>query len=91
MQKHLRLIADEREEEISQGLCLLSTCLKNVKELECKGVCLSKLEVESQRVGLFGRHIVNFETSRGLGKYQLPANSITSGNPLPWLHISLLL
>lgn len=87
VQKHLRLIAEEREEEISQGLSLLSTCLKNVKELECKGVCLSKLEVESQRIGLFGRHIVTFEPARHLGKSQLPANSITSGNlSLPWLH-----
>ena len=78
MQKHLELIEQERQEEVAQGLSLLSTDLKNIKELETKGVCLSKLEVESERVGLFGRRIVTL--SRHFGRYKLPTHSITCGN-----------
>lgn len=79
VKKHLELIGKEREEEVAQGLSLLSTDLKNVKELEAKGVCVSKLEIESERIGLFGRHIVTFQPSRALGRQKLPTHGITCG------------
>lgn len=78
VKKHLELIEQERQEEVAQGLSLLSTDLKNITELETKGACLSKLGVESERIGLFGRHIVTF--SHRLGRHKFPTHSITCGN-----------
>lgn len=79
VEKQLSLINLEREEELSQGISLLSTKLRNVRELESKGICVSKLDVQSKRIGLYGRQIVTFEASHRLGKAKLPINSISNG------------
>ena len=73
---HLSLLAQEREEELAEGLNYLSSGLNKVKELEERGCLVSRLSVESQKVGLFGRTLVSFERR---GKQKLPVNSISSG------------
>ncbi len=73
---HLSLLAQEREEELADGLNYLSAGLNNVKQLEEKGCLVSRLSVESQKVGLFGRTLVGFERR---GRHTLPVNCISSG------------
>jgi ATP-dependent RNA/DNA helicase IGHMBP2 len=77
---HLSLLSLEREEELSQGLSVLSTNLKDLRILEDKGICVSKLTVESERVGLFGRRVFTFRNSRQFGTTKLQTNLITSGD-----------
>lgn len=80
VETQLVLLALEREEELaSSGVSLLSTGIKNQKELEAKGACISKLQVESSRIGLYGRKIVALEPARRLGVQKLPANCIKPG------------
>lgn len=90
VQTQFSLLALEREEELFEGLSLVSTNLKNIKELEAKGICLTKLGVESERVGLYGRQIVNFDPSRKLGRMQLPTNSIRNGIPLVLIYVTMV-
>ena len=78
METHLSLISLEREAELSEGIALVSNGLKNAKELQARGICLTRLQVASQRVGLYGRQLVIFESARGNAK-TLPVNSLTSG------------
>uniref|UniRef100_A0A452UVW1 DNA-binding protein SMUBP-2 n=1 Tax=Ursus maritimus TaxID=29073 RepID=A0A452UVW1_URSMA len=50
------------------------------KELQSRGVCLLKLQVSSQRTGLYGRLLVTFEPRRCASAPVLPSNSFTSGD-----------
>ena len=76
--KHLSLLTKEHEAELAESSCLLSNALQNPRELEAKGVCLTKLRVASQEVGLYGRQVVEFERA-GRGKRPLPGNCIKPG------------
>uniref|UniRef100_A0A8C0K8H5 Helicase SMUBP-2/HCS1 1B domain-containing protein n=1 Tax=Canis lupus dingo TaxID=286419 RepID=A0A8C0K8H5_CANLU len=49
------------------------------KELQSRGVCLLKLQVSSQRTGLYGRLLVTLEPRRCTSAAVLPSNSFTSG------------
>uniref|UniRef100_A0A8C0PAR7 DNA-binding protein SMUBP-2 n=1 Tax=Canis lupus familiaris TaxID=9615 RepID=A0A8C0PAR7_CANLF len=50
------------------------------KELQSRGVCLLKLQVSSQRTGLYGRLLVTLEPRRCTSAAVLPSNSFTSGD-----------
>uniref|UniRef100_A0A8C9KGR8 Helicase SMUBP-2/HCS1 1B domain-containing protein n=1 Tax=Panthera tigris altaica TaxID=74533 RepID=A0A8C9KGR8_PANTA len=52
----------------------------SLKELQSRGVCLLKLQVSSQRTGLYGRLLVTFEPRRCASATALPSNSFTSGD-----------
>ena len=78
VETQLSLIALEREAELAEGLSLVSKGIKNVKELQERGICLTRLGVASQRVGLYGRQLVTFESARGHVK-TLPVNWLSSG------------
>lgn len=51
----------------------------SLKELQTRGVCLLKLQVSSQRTGLYGRLLVTFEPRRYVSAGVLPSNSFASG------------
>lgn len=51
----------------------------SLKELQTRGVCLLKLQVSSQRTGLYGRLLVTFEPRRYVSTGVLPSNSFASG------------
>ncbi|KAL0629415.1 DNA-binding protein SMUBP-2 [Plecturocebus cupreus] len=50
----------------------------SLKELQSRGVCLLKLQVSSQRTGLYGRLLVTLEPRRCGSAAALPSNSFTS-------------
>ncbi|VCX41925.1 unnamed protein product, partial [Gulo gulo] len=50
------------------------------KELQSRGVCLLKLQVSSQRTGLYGRLLVTLEPRKCVAAAVLPSNSFTSGD-----------
>ncbi|XP_016068953.1 PREDICTED: DNA-binding protein SMUBP-2 [Miniopterus natalensis] len=52
----------------------------SLKELQSRGVCLLKLQVSSQRTGLYGQLLVTFEPRRGASAGVLPSNSFSSGD-----------
>eukprot|EP00794_Sanderia_malayensis_P005020 gene5020-5678_t len=56
VQEQLKLIQLERTAEIEE--CTASRRVKNVKELEKRGVCISKLFPGAQCTGLYGKHLV---------------------------------
>lgn len=51
----------------------------SLKELQNRGVCLLKLQVSSQRTGLYGRLLITLEPRRCVSAAALPSNSFTSG------------
>lgn len=51
----------------------------SLKELQRQGVCLLKLQVSSQRTGLYGQRLVTFEPRKFGPAAVLPSNSYTSG------------
>lgn len=54
----------------------------SLKELQSRGVCLLKLQVSSQRTGLYGQRLVTFEPRKFGPAVVLPSNSFTSGRCL---------
>lgn len=64
-------------------LCLVSPRSwqehSSLKELQSRGVCLLKLQVSSQRTGLYGQRLVTFEPRKFGPAVVLPSNSFTSG------------
>ncbi|OWK17520.1 hypothetical protein Celaphus_00013160 [Cervus elaphus hippelaphus] len=52
----------------------------SLKELQSRGVCLLKLQVSSQRTGLYGRLLVTLEPRRCVSAAALPSSSFTSGD-----------
>ncbi|XP_068116839.1 DNA-binding protein SMUBP-2 [Hyperolius riggenbachi] len=72
------LLKEEREAEIEET----RTWQENVslKELQRKGVCLLKLQVESQKTGLYGRLLVTFTPKKYSTETVLPTNSFGSGD-----------
>ena len=72
-----KLLALERQAEVEQCEELLSTqMIHDSKRLESKGLCITKLSISHQRIGLYGRHVITF-TRRNTKN--LPCNRFTAG------------
>ncbi|NXD45128.1 SMBP2 protein, partial [Copsychus sechellarum] len=52
----------------------------SLKELQRRGVCLLKLQVSSQRTGLYGRLLVTFQPRKQDSDTELPSNSFGPGD-----------
>ncbi|NWV69578.1 SMBP2 protein, partial [Malurus elegans] len=52
----------------------------SLKELQRRGVCLLKLQVTSQRTGLYGRLLVTFQPRKWDADAELPSNSFGPGD-----------
>ncbi|NXE98238.1 SMBP2 protein, partial [Menura novaehollandiae] len=52
----------------------------SLKELQRRGVCLLKLQVTSQRTGLYGRLLVTFQPRKWDSDPELPSNSFGPGD-----------
>ncbi|NWV46755.1 SMBP2 protein, partial [Daphoenositta chrysoptera] len=52
----------------------------SLKELQRRGVCLLKLQVTSQRTGLYGRLLVTFQPRKWDSDTELPSNSFGPGD-----------
>jgi hypothetical protein len=70
VKKTRELIQQEQDEEMTEEQLFKSKL--SAKELEERGVCLSKLVVAETRTGLYGRCMLTLESSRGDGT--LPAS-----------------
>uniref|UniRef100_A0A0D9R9N5 DNA-binding protein SMUBP-2 n=1 Tax=Chlorocebus sabaeus TaxID=60711 RepID=A0A0D9R9N5_CHLSB len=76
--KQLDLLELERDAEVEERRSWQENI--SLKELQSRGVCLLKLQVSSQRTGLYGRLLVTFEPRRCGSVAALPSNSFTSGD-----------
>ncbi|XP_005274033.1 DNA-binding protein SMUBP-2 isoform X6 [Homo sapiens] len=76
--KQLDLLELERDAEVEERRSWQENI--SLKELQSRGVCLLKLQVSSQRTGLYGRLLVTFEPRRYGSAAALPSNSFTSGD-----------
>uniref|UniRef100_A0A8C3YDP1 DNA-binding protein SMUBP-2 n=1 Tax=Catagonus wagneri TaxID=51154 RepID=A0A8C3YDP1_9CETA len=76
--KQLDLLELERGAEVEERRSWQENV--SLKELQSRGVCLLKLQVSSQRTGLYGRLLVTFEPRRCASAPVLPSNSFTSGD-----------
>ena len=56
--KQLKLLDLERNAEIDESVDARRSC--SIKDLEKRGVCVSKLYVRSECTGLYGKHLVSF-------------------------------
>ncbi|TRZ21294.1 hypothetical protein HGM15179_005820 [Zosterops borbonicus] len=77
-ERQLELLRDEREAEVAQSRAWQETV--SLKELQRRGVCLLKLQVASQRTGLYGRLLVTFQPRKGDSDTELPSNSFGPGD-----------
>ncbi|XP_030056992.1 DNA-binding protein SMUBP-2 [Microcaecilia unicolor] len=78
VQSQLELLKEEREAEIEETRRWQeSICLK---ELQRRGVCLLKLQVASQRTGLYGKLLVTFNPRKYDCEALLPSNSFGPGD-----------
>eukprot|EP00731_Ephydatia_muelleri_P006463 Em0003g711a len=80
VEANLALLSLERETEIAESEGFVTRSLENPKELEAKGVCLQRLYVSSQRVGLYGRQVVTFEPQGKAINRHFVANTIGPGD-----------
>ncbi|XP_037694261.1 DNA-binding protein SMUBP-2 [Choloepus didactylus] len=76
--KQLDLLELERDAELEERRSWQESI--SVKELQSRGVCLLRLQVSSQRTGLYGRLLVTFEPRKCGSAPVLPSNSFTSGD-----------
>nr|KAF6465513.1 immunoglobulin mu DNA binding protein 2 [Rousettus aegyptiacus] len=76
--KQLDLLELERDAEVEERRSWQENV--SLKELQTRGVCLLKLQVSSQRTGLYGRLLVTFEPRRYVSAGVLPSNSFASGD-----------
>ncbi|XP_047374036.1 DNA-binding protein SMUBP-2 isoform X2 [Sciurus carolinensis] len=76
--KQLDLLELERDAEVKERRSWQESV--SLKELQSRGVCLLKLQVSSQRTGLYGRLLVTLEPRRCGSAGALPSNSFTSGD-----------
>ncbi|XP_038663403.1 DNA-binding protein SMUBP-2 [Scyliorhinus canicula] len=76
--QNLELLQEERAAEIEETRAWQENI--SVKELQRRGVCLLKLQVVSQKTGLYGRFLVNFEPRRHETNAALPSNNFSSGD-----------
>ena len=79
--KSERLLDLERKAEVEQCEQFLSTqIMQDSKQLESKGVCVTKLSVSHQRIGLYGRNIVTFtKRNKNNSTKDIPCNRLTVG------------
>ncbi|XP_066407768.1 DNA-binding protein SMUBP-2 isoform X2 [Molothrus aeneus] len=77
-ERHLGLLRDEREAELAQSRAWQESV--SLKELQRRGVCLLKLQVSSQRTGLYGRLLVTFQPRKQDSDTELPSNSFGPGD-----------
>ncbi|XP_071284263.1 DNA-binding protein SMUBP-2 isoform X1 [Agelaius tricolor] len=77
-ERHLGLLRDEREAELAQSRAWQESV--SLKELQRRGVCLLKLQVSSQRTGLYGRLLVTFQPRKRDSDTELPSNSFGPGD-----------
>ncbi|XP_042311780.1 DNA-binding protein SMUBP-2-like [Sceloporus undulatus] len=75
--RQLELLKEEREAEISEARAWQESI--SFKELERKGVCLLKLEIVSQRTGLYGRLLVTLQPRKYGSQSELPSNGFGPG------------
>ncbi|XP_040826885.1 DNA-binding protein SMUBP-2 isoform X2 [Ochotona curzoniae] len=76
--KQLELLELERAAEVEERRSWQESL--SLKELQNRGVCLLKLQVASQRTGLYGRLLVTFEPRKCTPAAALPSNSFTPGD-----------
>ncbi|XP_075784448.1 DNA-binding protein SMUBP-2 [Pelodiscus sinensis] len=76
--RQLELLQQEREAEIAEARAWRESIF--LKELQRKGVCLLKLQVASQRTGLYGRLLVTFQPRKYNPDAELPCNSFGPGD-----------
>ncbi|XP_062403778.1 DNA-binding protein SMUBP-2 [Sardina pilchardus] len=76
--KTLELLQEEREAEIEETRLLQENV--SLKHLQHKGVCLLKLQIGSQRTGLYGRLLIILEPRKSIGPSVLPSNSFGPGD-----------
>ncbi|XP_034377122.1 DNA-binding protein SMUBP-2 [Arvicanthis niloticus] len=76
--QQLELLELERDAEVEERRSWQEHC--SLKELQRRGVCLLKLQVSSQRTGLYGQRLVTFEPRKFGPAAVLPSNSYTSGD-----------
>ncbi|XP_032629005.1 DNA-binding protein SMUBP-2 isoform X2 [Chelonoidis abingdonii] len=76
--QQLELLQEEREAEIEETRAWRESIF--LKELQRRGVCLLKLQVASQRTGLYGRLLVTFQPRKYDPEAELPCNSFGPGD-----------
>ncbi|XP_077177380.1 DNA-binding protein SMUBP-2 isoform X2 [Paroedura picta] len=77
--QQLALLQEEREAEVAEARAWQESI--SLKELQRRGVCLLKLEIASQRTGLYGRLLVTFQPRKyGSELSELPCNSFGPGD-----------
>ena len=59
--KQLKLLDLERNAEIEESVTLRRS--GDIKELEKRGICVSKLSIVNECTGLYGKHLVTFVRS----------------------------
>ena len=59
----LKLLDLEKNAEISESVEARRCC--SIKDLEKRGICVSKLHITSECTGLYGKHLVSFGRWRG--------------------------
>ncbi|KAJ8252013.1 hypothetical protein COCON_G00213250 [Conger conger] len=74
----LELLREEREAEIEETRSWQENV--SLKDLQRKGVCLLKLQLESQRTSLYGRLLGVFVPRKHLATRILPSNSFGPGD-----------
>ncbi|KAG0417475.1 hypothetical protein HPB47_005582 [Ixodes persulcatus] len=74
--KHLELLELERDEEVEQNAKLQEKF--SLKELQNKGLCITRLLLGSSRTGLYGRNICRFRSSHHGAP--LPSHKFSSGD-----------
>ncbi|XP_051632894.1 DNA-binding protein SMUBP-2 [Manacus candei] len=77
-ERHLELLREEREAELAESRAWQESV--SLKELQRRGVCLLKLQVTSQRTGLYGRLLVTFQPRKWDSDSELPSNSFGPGD-----------
>ncbi|XP_069713281.1 DNA-binding protein SMUBP-2 [Phaenicophaeus curvirostris] len=77
-ERQLELLREERESEVEQSRAWQENV--SLKELQCRGVCLLKLQAATQRTGLYGRLLVTFQPGRHDSNAELPCNSFGPGD-----------
>ncbi|XP_024430147.2 DNA-binding protein SMUBP-2 isoform X1 [Desmodus rotundus] len=76
--KQLDLLELEREAEVEERRAWQEGI--SLKELQSRGVCLLKLQLSSQRTGLYGQLLVTLEPRRCASAGVLPSSSLSSGD-----------
>ncbi|XP_078584897.1 DNA-binding protein SMUBP-2-like isoform X2 [Branchiostoma floridae x Branchiostoma japonicum] len=78
VKKTVRLLELERQAEIEETRLLQDQV--SPKELQRRGVCLLKLGVAEQSVGLYGRSLLTLRPGHAGGARELPSHTFTPGD-----------